>query len=77
MEGMKVILYQALEWLIHTFFVDSGANIVVGHHTHCYSGYEEYNKGLIFYSLGNFLFDWKNLRRYGLEFRICCKFLFY
>lgn len=43
----------------YRFFVDSGADIVVGHHTHCYSGYEQYKNGLIFYSLGNFIFDWE------------------
>lgn len=41
----------------YRFFIDSGADIVVGHHPHCYSGYERYNEALIFYSLGNFLFD--------------------
>ena len=41
----------------YRFFIDSGANAVIGHHTHCYSGYEQYNGGYIFYSLGNFLFD--------------------
>lgn len=39
------------------FFVDAGADAVVGHHTHCYSGYELYNEKPIFYSLGNFLFE--------------------
>lgn len=39
------------------FFVDAGANAVIVHHTHCYSGYEVYQKAPIFYSLGNFLFD--------------------
>jgi hypothetical protein len=42
----------------YRFFIDSGADIVIGHHTHCFSGYENYNGGLIFYSLGNFIFDW-------------------
>lgn len=38
------------------FYVDNGADIVVGHHTHCISGYEIYNEAPIYYSLGNFLF---------------------
>lgn len=33
-----------------------GAEIVVNHHQHCFSGYEPYEKGLIFYGLGNFYF---------------------
>ncbi|MDZ7693149.1 MAG: CapA family protein [Balneolaceae bacterium] len=41
----------------YRYFVDSGADVVVGHHTHCYSGYEVYKNSPIFYSLGNFLFD--------------------
>lgn len=38
------------------FFIDAGACAVIGHHPHCYSGMEQYNNGLIFYSLGNFYF---------------------
>jgi hypothetical protein len=41
----------------YRFFADAGADAVVGHHTHCISGYERYNGVPIFYSLGNFLFD--------------------
>ena len=41
----------------YRFFVNAGASAVVGHHPHCYSGYEEYKDSLIFYSIGNFLFD--------------------
>ena len=41
----------------YRFFIDAGASVVVNHHQHCYSGYEEYNDGLIFYGLGNFCFD--------------------
>lgn len=48
------------------FFVDSGADIVVGHHTHCYSGMEHYMGKLIFYSLGNFIFDYKAKYQEGL-----------
>ena len=41
----------------YRFFIDTGANVVINHHQHCYSGYEEYKGGLIFYGLGNFCFD--------------------
>lgn len=44
------------------FFVDAGASAVINHHTHCFSGYEIYKEAPIFYSLGNFCFDWKNKR---------------
>jgi len=46
----------------YRFFVDAGANAVVAHHTHIISGYEVYNDAPIFYSLGNFCFDWEGLR---------------
>ena len=36
--------------------IDAGADIVVGHHPHVLQDMEEYNGGLIFYSLGNFSF---------------------
>ena len=42
---------------LYRFFVDSGADAVVNHHQHCYSGYEVYNERPIFYGLGNFCFD--------------------
>lgn len=41
----------------YRFFVDAGADVVVNHHQHCYSGYEEYKGKFIFYGLGNFCFD--------------------
>ena len=41
----------------YRFFVDAGADAVVNHHQHCYSGYEVYNSKPIFYGLGNFAFD--------------------
>lgn len=39
------------------FLVDCGADAVINHHQHCYSGYEEYKGKLICYGLGNFCFD--------------------
>lgn len=47
------------------FYVDSGADAVVNHHTHVISGYEVYKGAPIFYSLGNFLFDNPNQRKTG------------
>lgn len=44
---------------IYRFFIDAGADAVVNHHQHCFSGYEIYNEKPIFYGLGNFCFDWK------------------
>ena len=44
------------------FFVDAGADVVVNHHQHCYSGYEVYKEKPIFYGLGNFCFDLPHYR---------------
>ncbi|WP_273228209.1 CapA family protein [Geosporobacter ferrireducens] len=37
--------------------VDSGADLILGHHPHVLQGIEQYQGKLIFYSLGNFVFD--------------------
>lgn len=44
----------------YRFFIDAGADAVVNHHQHCYSGYEVYQGKPIFYGLGNFCFDKNN-----------------
>lgn len=37
--------------------IDAGADIVIGHHPHVIQDIEEYNGGIIVYSLGNAIFD--------------------
>lgn len=51
----------------YRFYAEEGADLVVGHHTHCISGFETWKGVPIYYSLGNFLFtnnsqidDWYN-----------------
>ncbi len=44
--------------------IDAGALIVLGHHPHVLQGIERYGDGVIFYSLGNFVFG-----SYGREAR--------
>ena len=46
----------------YRFFADLGVTAIIGHHTHCAGGYEKYNGVPIFYSLGNFIFDWENIK---------------
>lgn len=41
----------------YRFFIDAGADAVINHHQHCYSGYEIYEGKPIFYGLGNLFFD--------------------
>ncbi|MGE5417711.1 MAG: CapA family protein [Acidobacteriota bacterium] len=43
--------------------IDNGADLIIGHHPHIIQGFERYKKGLIVYSLGNFIFD-QNIYKY-------------
>lgn len=47
----------------YRFFVEAGADAVINHHQHCFSGYEYYQSKPIIYGLGNFCFDWKGKSR--------------
>lgn len=40
----------------YRFYAECGASAVIGHHTHCVSGYEVHGNVPIVYSVGNFLF---------------------
>lgn len=44
------------EELAH-IFIDAGFDVVIGHHPHVVQNIERYRDGIIFYSLGNFIFD--------------------
>lgn len=48
--------------------IDSGADLVIGHHPHVVQTMEKYKDKYIFYSLGNFIFDqmWSEPIREGL-----------
>jgi len=37
--------------------IDNGVDVIFGHHPHVVQGIQKYRNGLIFYSLGNLLFD--------------------
>ena len=43
----------------YRFFIDAGADAIINHHQHCFSGYERYQGKPIIYGLGNFFFDWQ------------------
>ena len=55
--------------------IDSGADIVIGHHPHWVQEYEEYKGKPIYYSLGNLVFDqmWSTETRKGLIVKIIMK----
>ena len=38
-------------------YLKYGADIIVGHHSHVVQNYEKFGKKIVFYSLGNFIFD--------------------
>lgn len=44
--------------------IGSGASLVLGHHPHVSQGIEEYNGGIILYSLGNFIFPNFSYKRF-------------
>jgi poly-gamma-glutamate synthesis protein (capsule biosynthesis protein) len=52
--------------------IDAGADLVLGHHPHVVRRVERFGRGLIAYSLGNFVFDmlWNPWLRIGLVLRV-------
>lgn len=58
-------------------YLEFGADIVVGHHPHVVQNYEKIGDKIIFYSLGNFIFDtdYQRLQKYT-EYGIFVKFFF-
>lgn len=61
------------------FVASLGVTAVIGHHTHCPSGFEIIDNVPIFYSLGNFIFDFQNNKSqrikegYGVRLNISIK----
>ncbi|VAW37497.1 hypothetical protein MNBD_DELTA02-55 [hydrothermal vent metagenome] len=47
------------------FAIDSGAQVVLGHHPHVIQPVEVYKSGVIFYSLGNFVFGFYSPKEVG------------
>jgi poly-gamma-glutamate synthesis protein (capsule biosynthesis protein) len=58
-------------------YLQFGADIVVGHHPHVVENYETFGDKIIFYSLGNFIFDtdYQRLQKYT-EYGVFVKFSF-
>jgi len=56
-------------------FVDAGADIVIGHHSHWVQDMEYVDGKPVFYSLGNFIFDqmWSEETRRGLVVKLVFK----
>jgi poly-gamma-glutamate capsule biosynthesis protein CapA/YwtB (metallophosphatase superfamily) len=60
----------------YRFFIDAGANAVIGHHPHIISGYEYYKEAPIFYGIGNFCFDWENPAHKTWNFGMMVRLIF-
>lgn len=60
---------------MYRYFIDAGANAVISHHTHCFTGYEVYNDAPIFYGLGNFLYDWPDKKNDNWNFGYAVRLL--
>ncbi len=50
---------------LYRYMIDLGADCVIAHHTHAYSGFEVYNLKPVFYGLGNFIYDWPGRKNTG------------
>lgn len=57
------------------FFIDNGVNVIMGSHPHVVQEIENYKKGYIAYSLGNFIFDqmFSDQTKRGLLLKIVIK----
>lgn len=53
------IHYEADQVYLAKRFVEAGADVIIGGHTHCLQGVTFYEDVPVFYSLGNFWFDWE------------------
>lgn len=67
--GIEDITYPEYEKrLLGRKIIDSGADIIIGHHSHIVQPYEVYKGSYIFYSLGNFIFADINYNVKGREY---------
>ena len=48
-------------------YIDAGADVIIGTHAHCLQGIEYYNDVPVFYNLGNYWFNAKDLQTCLLE----------
>jgi hypothetical protein len=55
--------------LAHRLVDEAGVNLIIGHHPHVLQAVERYQKAVIVYSLGNFVFDmWQHRTRESMIF---------
>lgn len=53
-------------------FFDAGADVIIGHHPHVVQPYEKVGDNIVFYSLGNFIFDqdFSTVTQHGLALKV-------
>jgi len=62
--GAEEVPLPLKEWRnLYRELCDLGVDIIIGSHPHVPQGYEKYNNSMIFYSLGNFYFDWGKYKK--------------
>ena len=64
---------QKLEWAQRSSakkYIEAGADVIVGTHAHCLQGIEYYNGVPVFYNLGNYWFNEKELETCLLELTV-------
>jgi hypothetical protein len=54
-------------------FIEAGADIIAGHHPHVIQPYEKYRNGHIFYSLGNFIFNYIRSKKFSIGMLATCE----
>lgn len=57
------------------FFIENGADAIITHHSHCFSGYEIYRKKPIFYGIGNLSFDEENREQSKWNYGYCVELI--
>ena len=69
--GEEYMHYPSIEQMqLAKDIIDAGACLILGHHPHVLQGIEEYNNGIIVYSLGNYIFDmWQKKTRETMIFK--------
>lgn len=61
--GEEYLHYPSIEQVrLARDIIDAGACLILGHHPHVLQGVEEYNNGIIVYSMGNYIFDMWQIR---------------
>ncbi len=57
-----------------SFLAKKGVDLIICNHQHVFSGFRKIGKSIVFYGLGNFIFDWPSVRNapwnYGLILKL-------